>query len=669
MIALEYEFDDIHDQASNIPYWQSALWEREFSLQKDHWFLVDAWYRSRCLELPRFGPSMVPCIDMVNHSANPNAYYDDSSVIADSAMSGVVLLPRPGHPLAASDEITISYTGHGGGGTAARLEYTNGDDSDVHGVKSASEMLFSYGFVDPQSARHSLVLPFRPFPDDPLAKAKLHVFGGPTPRLEIERLRSATSTDGGDESDENSVLGADNGSSVDSDAAATKIPAAREARVRWSCPFSYLMCVNEEDGIDFRLRQETDGSTQLRMFWQNEDATEQARDFAALTQKHPLASVFQLRVVTVLQEAIESHLERMQAAGGQQESSEARGPEHDDTEMAEDAAGASAQDHPDSSSDEDSNVRSFVARQAGLLRDIESRVLSSALEALEAEVSSIWAESLPASLPENPTPKALGVVFLCLPSSRKALFFSSPLKTRIIPPGRARCRTSRFESAWGRPSHPVCFLALSPALLRTPLVAWPLLAPSSKRVCWGFGTASSQNATSQPCFPILCLGLLPHWSNSPHHPGRHCHPAFASPTSALASTVASARHGLRTPSHQSSCDGSVSCPVVEELHRCCRTRRSERCENKERTSRRGGGAGGWKPKWAVCNGVGVLCASAYYRRCEALETGGQAANGYRCRSVTAPLFPVLLWRLARGLLRFTTSLRRAGAWVGVTASY
>ncbi len=42
------------------------------------------------LELPRSGESMVPCLDMVNHSAKPTAYYEEN------AKDEVALLLRPG---------------------------------------------------------------------------------------------------------------------------------------------------------------------------------------------------------------------------------------------------------------------------------------------------------------------------------------------------------------------------------------------------------------------------------------------------------------------------------------------------------------------------------------------------------------------------------------------
>ena len=84
-----------------------------------------------------------------------------------SSSNGVSLVMRPDKILEVGSEITISY----------------GD------VKSEAEMLFSYGFIDEQSIRKSLVLTLEPFPDDPLGKAKAAAFRGPTCPSNIHRTR------------------------------------------------------------------------------------------------------------------------------------------------------------------------------------------------------------------------------------------------------------------------------------------------------------------------------------------------------------------------------------------------------------------------------------------------------------------------------------------------
>jgi len=284
MLATVGEFDHVQSTSSEIPCWDELLWQGEAVSLRD-WIRLDALYRSRCLELPRSGESMVPCIDMINHARDATAYYDENS------RREVTLLLRPGVTFSEGQEVTISY------GEA----------------KSAAEMLFSYGFIDPESTIESLVLPLEPFEDDPLAKAKLVGFGE-APKLHVAR-------DGG------SVI--------------------------WKSPFVHLMCVNEEDGLDFRVLQDTNGGRQLRVFWQGEDATDQTADFETLVKNHPLGVIFRLRAVTVIQERLQTQLDLARSYD---------------------------------SNDNLGEVRAECLGAAKLLRRIEIGILESGVEVLEKEV-------------------------------------------------------------------------------------------------------------------------------------------------------------------------------------------------------------------------------------------------------------------------------------------
>ncbi|KAJ3570839.1 hypothetical protein NPX13_g5595 [Xylaria arbuscula] len=153
-----------------------------------------------------------------------------------------------GEKVARQEEITIDY-GHD---------------------KSAAEMLFSYGFIDSDSNAKSLVLPVRPMEDDPLAKAKLYAFRS-APILKI----------------------------TDSE---TGVP-------QWEAPFIYLMCLNDEDGLHFKVLQENDGSQDLRMFWQDADITRDAESMETLIDGHELCQVFRLRAVTVALQMIRQQLD------------------------------------------------------------------------------------------------------------------------------------------------------------------------------------------------------------------------------------------------------------------------------------------------------------------------------------------------------------------------
>ncbi|RYP07716.1 hypothetical protein DL764_002335 [Monosporascus ibericus] len=269
-----------------------ASWLCDESVTASDWVWLDALYRSRSLELPRSGVSLVPCLDLVNHSHEHTAYFEEND------NDQVLLLLCDRSHISPGTEITINY-GH---------------------KKSAAEMLFNYGFIDPHSITKRISLPLELMDDDPLIKAKLHVFGA-TPTLEINE---------------------DDG-----------VP-------RWSAPFVYLMCLNEEDGLEFRILQETDGSRHLRMFWQERDVTDALGTFKDLINGHNLQKVFELRAVTVIFEMVQQQLERLSAHGG-------------DASIFE-------------------SVRAETVQAANQLRNIETDLLKRAFEALETERANLLAD-------------------------------------------------------------------------------------------------------------------------------------------------------------------------------------------------------------------------------------------------------------------------------------
>ncbi|KAH8671115.1 hypothetical protein BX600DRAFT_239117 [Xylariales sp. PMI_506] len=243
--ALAKEFEEIRIQCDDIPYWYDILSVDGLVTAQD-WVLLDALYRSRSLELPKSGVAMVPCLDLVNHSRQASAYFEEDK------RDEVTLLLRKGSSVTAGQEITIDY-GEG---------------------KSAAEILFSYGFIEPGATARNMMLPLDSMDDDPLEKAKRLVFGAP-PTLQIQD--------------------AENG-----------IP-------KWSAPFVYLMCLNEEDGLQFAMLQETDGTRHLRLYWNDEDVTDKASEFENLISSHELAPVFRLRAVTVVLEQIQQQIKTIES--------------------------------------------------------------------------------------------------------------------------------------------------------------------------------------------------------------------------------------------------------------------------------------------------------------------------------------------------------------------
>ncbi|EHK26327.1 uncharacterized protein TRIVIDRAFT_35595 [Trichoderma virens Gv29-8] len=285
--ALSHEYDGICEQASNFPFWNDLFWG---TVKVEDWILADAWYRSRCLELPRAGHAMVPGLDMANHSQTHSAYYDESS------NGDVVLLPSSGSSILSGGEITISY------GQA----------------KSAAEMLFSYGFIDQESSIKELKLQVAPLPDDPLGRAKLRVYNGPpTVRLSLT-----------------------------------------EQGFQWDSPFLYLLVLNEEDGLAFRIAQDTSGERQLKLLWQDEDITDRTDELETLVQNHDLFQVFKLRAVAVLEERVAMQLDRISS-----------GFSYGVTEQPQAA----------------NQPRAECILAAETLRDLETQVLQGVAEALENE--------------------------------------------------------------------------------------------------------------------------------------------------------------------------------------------------------------------------------------------------------------------------------------------
>ncbi|KAJ1326594.1 N-lysine methyltransferase SETD6 [Microdochium nivale] len=180
---------------------------------------------------------------------------DYTAQFEENSDDQVVLLLRDGAQVSAGNEVTISYGMQ----------------------KSAAEMLFSYGFVEAGSPARSLVLPLELMEDDPLLRAKLHAFKD-APTLTLR---------GNDSGFQN-----------------------------WSAPFAYLMCVNEEDGLNFKILQETDGTRHMRMFWQDDDVTDRQTSFREVISSHELAKIFELRVVTIVLELIQGTLHRLEAYNG-----------------------------------------------------------------------------------------------------------------------------------------------------------------------------------------------------------------------------------------------------------------------------------------------------------------------------------------------------------------
>ena len=58
--------------------------------------------------------------------------------------------------------------------------------------------------------------------------------------------------------------------------------------------------------------RDTEGNRQLRVFWLDEDVTDQTKDFETLIQQHPtLKEILRLRAVSVVQQCLQEQLEKL----------------------------------------------------------------------------------------------------------------------------------------------------------------------------------------------------------------------------------------------------------------------------------------------------------------------------------------------------------------------
>ena len=157
-----------------------------------------------------------------------------------------VLFLRDGKSVGPGNEITITY----------------GDE------KGACEMLFSYGFLeDTMTSAKELYLDLDIPNDDPLRIAKKHVSKSP-PGFRLF----------------------DQGESIG-----------------WEGPFVWLLCVNQEDGLEFKILQSMDGERDLKVFWDNSEMSDVSK-LQSLLQSDSKWDVFQLRAAVILRDRIAQQL-------------------------------------------------------------------------------------------------------------------------------------------------------------------------------------------------------------------------------------------------------------------------------------------------------------------------------------------------------------------------
>ncbi|OAL44570.1 SET domain-containing protein [Pyrenochaeta sp. DS3sAY3a] len=170
----------------------------------------------------------------------------------DDKGNGLLLL-REGKKIPAGGEISITY----------------GDD------KGACEYIFSYGFLeDAKTTAKAIFLDIDIPDDDPLRPAKIFVSAA-APGFRIFE---------------------------------------QDDDVSWESDFIWLVVINEEDGLDFKVRQTIDGKREIQAFWKERELeTSKLHDYL---QEDPAWDIFQLRATVLLQQRVKLQIETLQGAQG-----------------------------------------------------------------------------------------------------------------------------------------------------------------------------------------------------------------------------------------------------------------------------------------------------------------------------------------------------------------
>jgi hypothetical protein len=127
----------------------------------------------------------------------------------------------------------------------------------------------------------------------------------------------------------------------------------KDGGIGWESDYIWLVSINEEDGLDFKLRQTVDGQREIQAFFKEHEltSTTRLRDFL---EQDAQWDVYQLRAVVLLQNRVEAQLHTLRDFG----------------------------DPP-----RDASVREGPWRLAERLRSLESDMLVKAKAELEDQVS------------------------------------------------------------------------------------------------------------------------------------------------------------------------------------------------------------------------------------------------------------------------------------------
>lgn len=246
MKKLNKEFEQLRTLTQSVPWCAKHWWDKEAGLIR-----FDDWLEVDAMYRSRAleFPGIGDVMVPCLDMANHAA--DDATVSLYEANShgDALLILRDGSNISRGDEVTITY----------------GDK------KGACEMTFSYGFLDGSTeTAKELFLDLQALEDDPLGQAKTHVSSA-APGVRIF----------------------DQGEGVG-----------------WDSDFVWLLCVNTEDGLGFRVLQTVDGERELKATWKDEELDDTSR-LKELLETDSMWDVFHLRAVSLIRARVENQIRQL----------------------------------------------------------------------------------------------------------------------------------------------------------------------------------------------------------------------------------------------------------------------------------------------------------------------------------------------------------------------
>jgi len=259
--ALYREFDMFRSATEKISWCASCWWD-----EVDGVLSFDDWLQVDAMYRSRAleFPGIGDCMAPCIDMANHESGDITKAIYEVDSDGNALFLLREGQTVEAGCQVSITY----------------GDQ------KGACELLFSYGFLETgmDNARE-LFLDLSIPDDDPLGRAKNAVANTPP------GVKLVQKADG----------------------------------VEWESDYIWLICVNEEDGLDFAVQETTDGKRELKAFWKGQEISSMD-GFENLLKQDEHWPIFQLRAFSIVRERVESSLESMiEAHNEQQASAEVQG--------------------------------------------------------------------------------------------------------------------------------------------------------------------------------------------------------------------------------------------------------------------------------------------------------------------------------------------------------